>query len=73
MNQYLIPLNDDMYESIDDFILEQCTYYGDENNCKSYLKYFSFELGFNIGSIYSAEINIFRVKTHVRYDSKTVK
>ena len=35
MNQYLIPLNDDMYESIDEFILEQCTYYGDENNCKS--------------------------------------
>ena len=34
MNQYLIPLNDDMYETIDDFILEQCTYYGDENNCK---------------------------------------
>ena len=34
MNQYLMPLNDDMYKSIDDFIQEQCTYYGDENNCE---------------------------------------
>ena len=42
MNQYLIPLNDDMYESIDEFISEQCTYYGDENNCKSQkLSFFS--------------------------------
>lgn len=44
MNQYLIPLNDDMYESIDDFILEQCTYYGDENNCKFETCYFCVKL-----------------------------
>ena len=34
MNQALQKLHDDMYASIDDFILEQCTFHGDENNCK---------------------------------------
>ena len=34
MNQNVQKLHDDMYETIDDFVNEQCTYFSDENNCK---------------------------------------
>ena len=41
MNQNVQKLHDDMYDTIDDFVNEQCTYFGDENNCKSTMKHSS--------------------------------